>query len=104
MFQISLGLWEDWEYFQPTVAYDQQVEEYLLRIEITKINGDRVRIESRPDSFMDLTGWLLRVLIDMGSREKFSDEVLQNFLGAMNELSELLRLAPQEAVREPNEG
>lgn len=91
---VSNGWRDDWDYIGFSVGFDQTSSTYRLRFDLTKITGDRVRVESPPDSFMILCTYLLGMLRDMGTRDPFSEVVLQGFNDRVDEVQKVLSSAP----------
>jgi hypothetical protein len=98
--QAAGGLWDDWNYIYTSAVYDQENNVYRLRIDITKNNGERARIEGGPDSMMDLTRHAVRMLVSVGSRESYGDAVRQPFLEAVDDIVALLRAPTEDEWRE----
>jgi hypothetical protein len=92
--QVSNGWRDDWDWISLSVSFDQGNSTYRLRFDLTKVTGERIRIESPPDSLMALSTYLLGMLRDVGSREAFTETVRQGFSDRLDEVQKVLRAAP----------
>jgi hypothetical protein len=92
--QISNGWRDDWDWISLSVAYDQGSSSYRLKFDLTKVTGERFRVESPPDSLMALTTYLLGMLRDVGAKEAFSESNRTAFASRIEEVQKVLRGAP----------
>jgi hypothetical protein len=88
--QVSNGWRDDWDWISLSVAYDQGNSSYRLKVDLTKVTGERIRIESPPDSLMALTTYLLGMLRDVGAKEAFSEGVRQTFSDRIDEVQKVM--------------
>lgn len=92
--QVSNGWRDDWDWISLSVSYDQGNSAYHLRFDLTKVTGERFRIESPPDSLMLLCTYLLGMLRDVGSRDAFGTDARKGFSDRVEEVQKVLRAEP----------
>lgn len=87
----------DWREFFRDVYQDQILGGPFLRVRLVKYNGEEIRIEGLPDSFLTLARNIILTLQLVATPEAFNDELKDSFEEAVTRLQRLM-MSDDEAL------